>query len=84
MESFKSITRPIAIAKAVERPIAIDDKQIDYNLEQYKHLIDPNWKAWHAKWIKTHSLELWVKNAKVAEQDGKDKARYFTFLLKKA
>lgn len=85
MENVASIIRPIANAKAEVKPtIAIDDKEIDYNLEQYQHLIDPKWKAWHAKWIKTHSMPEWIKLAKIAEQDGRDKPKYFTFLLKKS
>lgn len=84
MESVADIIRPIAIEAPVVKPtIAIDDKEIDLNLEQYKHLIDSQWKAWHAKWIKQHSLTKWIQIAKIAEQDGKDKAKYFTYLLKR-
>jgi len=84
VENIGSIIRPIAIEAPVVKPtIAIDDKEIDFNLEQYKHLIDPSWKAWHAKWIKTKGLQRWIQAAKIAEQDGKDKAKYFTWLLKK-
>jgi len=84
VQSVANIIRPIAIEAPVVKPtIAIDDKEIDLNLEQYKHLIDPQWKAWHAKWIKKNGLSRWVQNAKIAEQDGKDKPRYFTWLLTK-
>jgi len=68
VENIGSIIRPIAIEAPVVKPtIAIDDKEIDFNLEQYKYLIDPSWKAWHAKWIKTKGLQRWIQAAKIAE-----------------
>lgn len=87
--------RPIAIensknkpiATATERnnikPIAIDDKQIDSCLKEYSHLISQDWKAWHAKWIKQNGIAKWTQLARIAQAEGKDKPRYFSFLLNK-
>lgn len=59
------------------------NKEIDLALIEYSHLIHPDWKAWHAGCIKKRGIAYWIKLAKVAEQEGKDKPRYFTWLLSK-
>ena len=84
MESSKEILNTIAIAKAeVKTPIAIDDKQVDLVLKEYSHLREESWKAWHAMQIKKHGVSWYVERCKIAEAEGKDPKRYFTWLLKK-
>ena len=84
MESSKEILNTIAIVKTgTKTPIAIDDKQIDLVLKEYSHLREESWKAWHAMQIKEHGVSWYVERCKIAEAEGKDPKRYFTWLLNK-
>lgn len=62
--------------------IAIDDREIDLLLLDKQHLICKEFNAWYCKWIKSNGTEAFVRLASQAEQEGKDKPRYFSWLLK--
>lgn len=38
-------------------------------------------RAWHAKFIKQHGDETWLRCASIARQEGNDPRRYFVWLL---
>ena len=64
--------------------IAIDDKQIDSVLDDNSDLYTATYRGWHAKFIKQHGLDLWLRYASTARQEGKNPERYFVWLLNKA
>lgn len=61
--------------------IAIDDKKIDLILDDNKNLFHPDYRGWHAKWIKTHGAEIWLRCASTAKQEGRNPQRHMTWLL---
>lgn len=62
--------------------IVPDDKQIDLLLLDKRHLLSPEFNAWYCKWIKSYGVEAFHRLASRAEQEGKNKPRYFSWLLK--
>lgn len=62
--------------------IAIDDKHIDLLLKENENLICQEFKGWYAKMIKLIGAERFTILARTAEQEGKNPARYFSWLLK--
>lgn len=64
--------------------IADDNKKIDWALQELKQLIDPQWKAWHASKARLIGVEQYLKIGSIAKSDGKNPAKYFTYLLRKA
>lgn len=77
--------KPIAIEEVNKKPIAIaiDDKHIDLLLKENHNLICQEFKGWYAKVIKSIGSERFTILAKTAEQEGKNPARYFSYLLKR-
>lgn len=84
MESSKQIIRrTIAIEKRALAPIAIvSEEEINSLLDEYKSLYPATWKSWHAKWIKSNGIDTYRQLASMASQEGKNPARYFSWLLK--
>lgn len=75
--------KTIAIEEVKLKTIAIDDKHIDLLLKENENLICQEFKGWYAKMIKLIGAERFTILARTAEQEGKNPARYFSYLLKK-
>ena len=61
--------------------IAIDDKKIDFLLDNNTDLYPDTHRKWHAKFIKQHGDEAWLRCASTARQEGNNPQRYFVWLL---
>jgi len=72
----------IAIGAKELNTIAIDDREIDLLLLDKQHLICKDFKAWYCKWIKSNGTQAFMRLASQAEQEGRDKPKYFSYLLK--
>ena len=57
-------------------------KQVDLIINDFNHLIAPHWKSYHCKMIYKIGEQKYRELARTAEQEGKDPARYFSWLLK--
>lgn len=68
------------------KPIAIvlDDRQIDSVLDDNSDLYPANYRSWHAKFIKQFGLDIWVRCASTARQEGKNPERYLVWLLNRS
>ena len=75
-------TTAIAIEDKELNTIAIDDREIDLLLLDKQHLICKEFKAWYCKWIKSNGTQAFVRLAAQADQEGKNKPKYFSWLLK--
>lgn len=65
---------------------AVSNKSIDLVLNDFKHLTggtDDRLSGWYASVIRRIGVDKFVQLAKTAEQEGKNPARYFSWLLKK-
>ena len=80
-EKIQEKYKPIAIAKAEVKPIAIDDREIDSVLADYAHLRDLQWTAYHAKRIKTKGTQWYIEKCKIAIADGNKKKKYLSWLI---
>jgi hypothetical protein len=71
----------INIIKAA-RPV--DNKQVDDLINSFKHLTGGGklMNGWYATRIRQLGVDKFVQLAKTAEQEGKNPARYFSWLLK--
>lgn len=63
---------------------AVDEKQIDLALQDNSDLISSEFNAWYCKCIKKIGVAKFYELAASARQNGKNKARYFSWLLKRA
>lgn len=61
----------------------VSDKQIDIVLSDYKHLISLDYIAWYSKCIKKIGVNKFIILCGIAEEIGKDKPKYLSWLLKK-
>jgi len=61
----------------------VSDKQIDIVLSDYKHLISTDYIAWYSKCIKKIGVDKFIILCGLAEENGKDKPKYLSWLLKK-
>ncbi len=64
---------------------AVPNKSIDLVINDYKHLtggIEDRMSGWYARMIRKLGTEQFIRLAKTAEQEGKNPARYFSWLLK--
>lgn len=77
-------TTAIAIESKELNTIAIEDREIDLLLLDKADLICNEYRAWYCKWIKQHGVDKFLQLASRAEQEGKNKPRYFSWLLKGA
>lgn len=64
--------------------IAIDDKKIDYFLDENKVMYPEQYRKWHAKFIKQHGADEWLKCVSIAKQEGRDPQRYLVWLLNRS
>ena len=63
---------------------AVDNKKIDLALSDNSDLISPEFNGWYAKCIKQIGCNKFYELASLARQQGKNKSRYFSWLLKRA
>lgn len=64
---------------------AVPNKSIDLVINDFKHLTGgttDRMSGWYARMIRKLGTEQFIRLAKTAEQEGKDPARYFSWLLK--
>lgn len=64
---------------------AVPNKSIDLILNDYKHLTggtNDRLSGWYAGMIRRLGVEQFIRLAKTAEQEGRNPARYFSWLLK--
>lgn len=62
----------------------VDDNKIDWLLDQNTDMFPTTYRSWHAKWIKKHGDEAWVRCVSTARQEGKNPQRYLVWLLGRA
>lgn len=74
--------KQLQLQKQKLKPIAIDDREIDLVLEEYKSLRDINWTGWHAKHIKANGVDWYIRQCAIAKE-GNNPRRYLTWLIKK-
>ena len=62
----------------------VDNKQVDDLINSFKHLTGGGklMNGWYATKIRQLGVDKFVQLAKTAEQEGKNPARYFSWLLK--
>lgn len=63
------------------------NKRIDSAIDDFKHLTGgtaDRMSGWYAGRIRQIGIEQFIRLAKTAEQEGKNPARYFSWLLKNA
>lgn len=73
------------VTTAVTAVATIPNKNIDLIIDDYKHLtggINDRMSGWYAKIIRQRGIEYFIKQAKIAEKEGKNPARYLSWLLK--
>lgn len=61
--------------------IAIDDRKLDAILDEFSGLYPDTYRAWHAKWIKQHGSDTWIRYARTAQQEGRTPQKHLVWLL---
>lgn len=79
----KTKSEPIATEVRTLKPIAIDDKQIDLLISENTDVLCLDFKAWYCKCIKLIGSDKFIQLASLARSEGNNKARYFSWLLKR-
>lgn len=74
-------TIAIAIETKDKDTIAIGDKELDLLLDENCNLYPDSYRSWHAKWIKVHGKQAWLRCVSTARQEGRDPQRYLVWLL---
>ena len=77
--------KPIATATVSTKikPIAIEDKHIDLLINENNDILCLDFKAWYCKCIKLIGADKFVQLASQARNEGKNKPKYFSWLLKR-
>lgn len=57
-------------------------KQVDLIIKDFTHLIEGGWEKYHYKMVYRIGEYKYRELARTAEQEGKNPARYFSWLLK--
>lgn len=73
----------IAIVTKDKDTIAIEDEELDQLLNENHNLYPDSYRSWHAKWIKTHGKQAWLRCVSTAKQEGRDPQRYLVWLLRR-
>lgn len=79
----KQKSEPIATEDTKLKPIAIDDRYIDLLISENNDILCLDFKAWYCKCIKLIGADKFVQLASQARSEGKDKPKYFSWLLKR-
>lgn len=73
----------------IESPIGSDNKkykpdEFDDVVDNFQHLWEPAYRLWHITQARKHGVNQYYILAKQAEAEGKNPAKYFSWLLKQS
>lgn len=82
MEKIKLNPIATAVVRNKLKQLQLNDKEIDLLLVDNSDIICWDFKAWYCKKIKVIGISKFLQLAAQARQEGREKSRYFSYLLK--